>query len=165
MEQLKISYYERNKEKIKKKQREYYQNNKVKIQKRHRKNSKKWYRENKSRVKKYDKKRHKENYTEDNRRRALYTQSLRSKILVLLDGQCTNPYNLNHGDFLENLDCLCIDHIDGGGTKERKNSKSYDQYLKMILEKIKFGSKDYQLLCANCNQIKRKKNKEGITFQ
>jgi hypothetical protein len=33
-------------------------------------------------------------------------------------------------------------------------------YYMEVLGKIKSGSKDYQVLCANCNQVKRFKQNE-----
>lgn len=54
-----------------------------------------------------------------------------------------------------------IDHVNGGGTKEkRKYQRAYTYYMH-ILNEIKSGSKDYQLLCANCNLIKVIENNEN----
>jgi hypothetical protein len=53
---------------------------------------------------------------------------------------------------------LQIDHVNGGGCKEIRNMTK--SYYKSVLEKLLSGSKDYQLLCANCNWIKRFENKE-----
>lgn len=53
---------------------------------------------------------------------------------------------------------LQIDHVNGGGSKERKQAKK--GIYKHILDKIKNGSKEYQVLCANCNWIKRCENRE-----
>jgi len=50
---------------------------------------------------------------------------------------------------------LQIDHIHGGGEKDRLAAGNYQAYLKKIIKSIQSGSKDYQLLCANCNWIKR----------
>lgn len=47
---------------------------------------------------------------------------------------------------------LQIDHVLGGGTKEREVFKSTTSYLKKVLAD-ETGS--YQILCANCNWIKR----------
>lgn len=55
---------------------------------------------------------------------------------------------------------LQIDHINGGGSKERKikyGRSAFDYILKEILG----GSKKYQILCANCNWIKRAINNEN----
>jgi hypothetical protein len=51
---------------------------------------------------------------------------------------------------------LQIDHVHGGGCKERGKIGRNDAgtYL-YILRKIQSGSKDYQLLCAYCNWIKQ----------
>jgi hypothetical protein len=87
---------------------------------------------------------------------------IRLKIIALLGGKCTNPYNLNHGDFINDIRCLCIDHINGGGCKEAKQYKgNREKYYRIILDKIESGSKDYQILCYNCNWIKRIINKEN----
>ena len=60
---------------------------------------------------------------------------------------------------LGNICCRCgfsdiralqIDHINGGGSKERK-TKSGKSYLYHVLKDLS----KYQLLCANCNWIKR----------
>lgn len=52
---------------------------------------------------------------------------------------------------------LCIDHINGGGSKERKEAKSVEVYYRAILAS---GGKEYQILCCNCNAIKRIENGE-----
>jgi hypothetical protein len=50
---------------------------------------------------------------------------------------------------------LQIDHVNGGGTKERvKDSRIAEKNV------INGNTTDYQLLCANCNWIKRFENKE-----
>ena len=84
---------------------------------------------------------------------------IKQQIFDLLGNQCSNPYNLNHGDFMSDIRCLQIDHVNGNGYEERhQKSRSY-KYLH-VLKKILAGSKDYQLLCANCNFIKVHENKE-----
>jgi hypothetical protein len=50
---------------------------------------------------------------------------------------------------------LQIDHINGGGKKEKYRLHGRQMLYFSILEKIKIGSKEYQILCANCNWIKR----------
>jgi hypothetical protein len=74
---------------------------------------------------------------------------LRSNALTILGGKC------NRCGF-DDRRALQIDHIIGGGTKERKHNPS------AIYRKIRDGqTKGYQLLCANCNVIKRVENKEN----
>jgi hypothetical protein len=53
--------------------------------------------------------------------------------------------------------CLQIDHVNGGGCKERKNRVTVLTFLKKVLADTEGN---YQLLCANCNWIKRKENNE-----
>lgn len=53
---------------------------------------------------------------------------------------------------------LQVDHINGGGNKERKKFKNTWHYTKHLLKKE--NRHKYQLLCANCNKIKQYENKE-----
>ena len=84
-----------------------------------------------------------------------YRRKLRFIVLERLGGKCSNP----HCDFSD-WRALQIDHIKGGGCKELR-SKSQVKYLVMLrdmpIEKLK---QNYQLLCANCNWIKRYENDE-----
>jgi hypothetical protein len=60
---------------------------------------------------------------------------------------------------IDDLDVLCIDHVDGGGNTQRKSigmkSKSFYRWLK----RNKFPE-GYQTLCANCNLKKKIQEKE-----
>jgi len=71
-------------------------------------------------------------------------------------------------DLLGNVCCRCgfsdkralqIDHINGGGIKERRKYNTKD-YHRVVLKSLKNNEGKYQLLCANCNWIKRSENKE-----
>lgn len=55
---------------------------------------------------------------------------------------------------------LQIDHVKGGGNAERKDTKSTRTYYPHVLNKVRNGSSEYQILCANCNWIKKSENKE-----
>lgn len=62
----------------------------------------------------------------------------------------------NHCGFSD-LRALQIDHVNGGGLKEiRIKSNRYNYYLHIFRDK----TNKYQLLCANCNWIKRHEKKE-----
>jgi len=50
---------------------------------------------------------------------------------------------------------LQIDHVNGGGVKENRTIGTTG-----ICKNVIAGSKDYQLLCANCNWIKKTENGE-----
>lgn len=53
---------------------------------------------------------------------------------------------------------LQIDHINGGGHKERREIKGTYSYH--VIESVLNKENKYQLLCANCNWIKRYNNNE-----
>jgi len=84
-------------------------------------------------------------------------QEIRNEILKLLGNKC-----LVCG-FIDQR-ALHIDHVNSGGRQERKRFVNYLMYLEYVLTQIKSGSKDYQLLCANHNAIKRYENKECPTL-
>ena len=48
-----------------------------------------------------------------------------------------------------------LDHVNGGGTKERKKMNSLARYTRALKEPEK-----YQILCANCNVTKKFENGE-----
>lgn len=75
----------------------------------------------------------------------------RKEILELLGGECVKC-------FFNDERALAIDHKFGGGTNERK--KIGGGYYSYVLKKIKNECNDYQLLCFNCNQIKKVENNE-----
>lgn len=58
----------------------------------------------------------------------------------------------------DDIRALQIDHVNGGGNREIKVVK-INKY-RFIFAKLIAGSKDYQVLCANCNWIKRVENNE-----
>ena len=51
---------------------------------------------------------------------------------------------------------LCIDHVNGGGYKELKKLTVFQYYKKVLEDK----TNSYQILCHNCNWIKRSENNE-----
>lgn len=52
---------------------------------------------------------------------------------------------------------LCIDHVDGGGTRDRKRVGGS---VAMYLDVLKATPGKYQILCHNCNWLKRHANAE-----
>ena len=48
---------------------------------------------------------------------------------------------------------LQVDHVNGGGNQHRKKRSSWGSYRDVITA----NGEGYQVLCANCNQIKRHK--------
>ena len=99
-----------------------------------------------------------------NNKEKVYTNSrnwwhrLKQEIFELLGTKCSNPNCPIPSEKLD-IRALQIDHVRGGGMRHIKNVPR-NHYYKSILNEIKAGSKDYQLLCAYCNWMKRFENKE-----
>ena len=56
---------------------------------------------------------------------------------------------------------LQLDHINGEGYKDSRKYGSYSYaYYKDVWKRIQHGSKNFQVLCANCNWIKRARKQE-----
>lgn len=76
--------------------------------------------------------------------------------------QCSNPYN-QHKEPYTDIRALSIDHINGGGGKHRRllfgeNKKGGRSFYRWLQDnKYPDG---YQVLCMNCQWIKRNENKE-----
>jgi len=81
-----------------------------------------------------------------------YNHNLRQQVVDYLGGKCVKC------GFDDNKD-LQIDHINGGGYQEMKNLSAKQRY-RLVLQTKKEKNK-YQLLCANCNWIKRFEDKEA----
>ena len=77
---------------------------------------------------------------------------IREQIFDILGGECVDC------GYDSDLRALCIEHKNGGGTQERRRRGG--DYRFYILKQILAGSKNYQILCANCNQIKKEVLKE-----
>jgi len=75
-------------------------------------------------------------------------KELRLKIIEMLGAKCCR---CGFADYR----ALQIDHVYGKGKKDKKRFGSNYTYYKYVLGQINDGSKNYQLLCANCNWIKR----------
>lgn len=94
-------------------------------------------------------------YSKNNRKKCndilkKYKRKLRRKIIKGYGGKCVKCG-------FDDERALQIDHVYGGGTKERKSLSNYQILLR--IQKENFPSR-YQILCANCNCIKRFENKE-----
>lgn len=129
-------YRETHKGQIRGKQREWYLKNRKRI-----------LRERKEKAKKFKTKYGFSYYT-------YITRKHKKEIFGLLGNKCTMCGNTDQR-------ILQIDHVHGGGTKERKKFHGdMGKYYRHILRKLQEGSKEYQLLCANCNLIKRVERRE-----
>lgn len=79
-----------------------------------------------------------------------------------LGGRCSSPtcawVNEDGSKGCTDFRVLQFDHVDGGGTKERK-SGSFEKLCKEVLED---RSGKFQLLCSNCNWIKAFEKREFL---
>lgn len=93
-----------------------------------------------------------------------YGQKIRRKILRILGDKCVR---CGFSDWR----ALQVDHVNGDGNKERSGKqfdreyrgyRSHNNYslLNAIQESLRNGENKYQLLCANCNWIKKYENNE-----
>lgn len=74
---------------------------------------------------------------------------MRLKAVIILGGTCARCG-------FDDIRALQVDHIDGGGLQEVSAIGTYQIY-----KRIADGATDgYQVLCANCNWIKRYENNE-----
>ena len=79
-----------------------------------------------------------------------YYIKLRGDVIHLLGSKCQDCGN-------NDIRVLQVDHVSGGGSKEHR-----ELGWVRIMRKIRNGQTDgYQLLCANCNWIKRWEMKEN----
>jgi hypothetical protein len=83
----------------------------------------------------------------------------REKVVDLLGAKCANP-NCRHLNEDGTLGCidrrlLHVDHVYDDGALERRTAKQRAAYWTRILRDVLAGTDRYQLLCANCNWLKR----------
>lgn len=83
-----------------------------------------------------------------------YNDKLRAYIAEFFGGKCSRCG-------FDDPRALQMDHINGGGGQERKNGKDtlWQRYV-FIKDHPDEARQKYQLLCANCNCIKRVENQE-----
>lgn len=163
-----MSYYSDHKEAINARRRELRQNmSPNKLEKRRQDENeavKRHYQKNKEEIKAKARAKHYENKEENNKRSREYSaahkeennirarryrENRRNQIFSILGDKC-----IRCG--FKDKRALQIDHVNGGGTKERRSyGNRLDKHYKDVFEAVKNGSKEYQILCANCNSIKR----------
>ena len=114
-----------------------------------RKRAREWYKKHKDKADAWYH-RHKKRMRELAR---LRWKKLRIRVINFLGGKCS-------GCGIADERVLQVDHKRGGGTKHRKSMGGSAQFkiYKLVLKDIEH--KKFQLLCANCNWIKRLELKE-----
>jgi RNase P subunit RPR2 len=96
-------------------------------------------------------------HPEEWRRRMLismkkYRQKLRKQVFSILGERC-NMCGFFHPFAMQ------IDHIRGHGAQDRRR-RTPDDISRFIVSNPEEAKKEFQLLCANCNQIKRLSTKQ-----
>ena len=90
-------------------------------------------------------------------------QEKRAEVLLHLGGRCANPEcgwnNVDGSKGCLDPRCLQIDHVKGDGAKKRHGGEGTGAvFYRKVLKTV--PGEEYQLLCANCNWIKRATNGE-----
>jgi len=107
---------------------------------------KQYYQANKERFFKQNERWRNTHREQFNKRMVDYRKRIRFQIMELLGNKCCRCG-------FDDWRALEIDHVNGGGNQTRRKGTDAAYYRK-ILEEIKSGSREYQLLCSNCNKIK-----------
>lgn len=84
-----------------------------------------------------------------------YTKKQRIQVIKLMGGKCVKC-------LFNDIRALQIDHINGGGSKERRAVGFSGTFYSNVINSFNNNENKYQLLCANCNWIKRFENKECL---
>jgi len=82
-----------------------------------------------------------------------YNKRMRSSALAILGDRCVR---CGYSD----PRALQIDHALGNGAQERRKGWSGSKLYKIVIESVSRGEHRYQLLCANCNWIKKSEDGE-----
>jgi hypothetical protein len=80
--------------------------------------------------------------------------SNKQALLELLGSKCSNPNCLISGGCID-IRCLQFDHVNGGGGLDRKKFTRSSQFFRYYLNHPEEAKLKLQILCANCNWIKR----------
>lgn len=83
----------------------------------------------------------------------------RTGLINALGGKCSNPTCLVPSGCTD-IRCLQIDHINGGGKKEILKFISVNIMYSYYFKNLEEAKQKLQILCANCNWIKRYENNE-----
>ena len=136
-----IEYYKKNKDKIAEYQAEYRKKNKDKIAE----NKAEYYKKNKDKIAEY--------YKKNKDKKAEYGKKIKKKVMNFYSSG-----EMRCRDCKEDiLELLTIEHINGGGVKQRKEMRSHNIYKWLIKENFPPG---YAVLCIRCNWLKGKVSKE-----
>ena len=148
-------YREKNRDKILEYQRKWRERNREKL----REQDRNYHRANRDKrvaqSREYYRLHREEELAAANKRSRIRNHELRQAVLELFGWKCCR---CGFTDYR----ALCVDHINGGGKKDRKECGSVAAFYRKVLA---CRGERYQMLCQNCNAIKRIENKEHRTPQ
>lgn len=78
-------------------------------------------------------------------------RTIRHELITFMGGKCC-------GCEFDDYRALQIDHVNGGGSKERATNMNRTSYHLRV--RVVESPNTYQLLCANCNWIKKSEQQE-----
>ena len=147
-------YYIKNRDKIRKQQKENYQLNREELLEKQKVRSKKYYEKNRDKIIAAQRYKYINNidgaYDKKSLRFKNMWQEIRNELFELLGGAFCVKCNFSDKRALQ------IDHVNGGGNKHRNTLTSHRQFA----DYVKLHLNEFQVLCANCNRIKVYENKE-----
>jgi len=98
-----------------------------------------------------------------------YEAEKRFQLIEFLGGRCSCPPSGDcwHESSCRVYDdrCLQLDHINGGGSLDARRRGGNGQMIAYYLKHLDEARRNLQILCANCNWVKRDRNKEVGTAQ
>ena len=105
---------------------------------------------------------HRKHYPNNREKSKQIRRRRRVEVVTKLGGKCSNPacqwLNADGSRGCTDARCLQVDHVLGGGNQERKQGLiGYKLYKDVLTDE----TGKYQLLCANCNWIKKTTNHEN----
>lgn len=100
------------------------------------------------------------NLLEKNRK---YKLELKIKLMNSLGGVICTNLDCQVSGKCKDIRCLQIDHKNGDGYKDKQRFKSTTAMYLYYLKNLEEAKRNLQVLCANCNWIKRIDNHEHNT--
>jgi hypothetical protein len=96
-------------------------------------------------------------------RKKRFRTSIKDKAYVKLGRKCNNPacqwLNPDGSRGCTDFRCLQVDHVDDDGSTERASGAYTEKIYRLVLNDVEGR---YQLLCANCNWIKKFKALQSV---
>lgn len=96
-------------------------------------------------------------HPEHAKRNTFYNMQIRLRLMEVLGGKVCSSCGYN-----KDARALQIDHKSGGGAHEVRSFKGNITMYRVYMKNPELARKKLQVLCANCNMIKRHELKESV---